>query len=59
MVYLDTDLEEFLEELDAEITKIFESRIEITTKDGSIFEILYENISNRLTLKIVTLDLCL
>ena len=47
MVYLDTDLEEFLEELDAALTKIFESWIEITTKDGSIFEIPYENISNR------------
>ena len=46
-VFLDDDLEEFLEELGAEIINTDVNYIVIDTKDGFKFEIPYKSIPNR------------
>ena len=46
-VFLDDDLEEFLEELGAEIIDTDVNYIVIDTKDGFKFEIPYKSIPNR------------
>lgn len=46
-VYLDTDLEKFLEELGAEIFDFSIGYAVIDTKDGSRFEVPYKDVPNR------------
>ena len=47
VVFLDDDLEEYLEELGAEIVDTNANYIMINTKDGFKFEIPYKSIPNR------------